>query len=87
MVTACGATVRAKEPSISKNACLTNLKNLLNFRLSLSSWGPIKVGARGNLLPPAPRLGAALARIYEYAHPPFRSSTALYLIKELNWIP
>jgi hypothetical protein len=30
------------------------LKNLLNFRLSLSSWGPIKVGAWGNLSPPPP---------------------------------
>jgi hypothetical protein len=56
---------------------LTNLKNLLNFRLS--SWGPIKVGAQGNLLPPAPPppLGGALTRIYEYAPPPpHRSSTA-----------
>jgi hypothetical protein len=46
---------------------MTNLKNLLNFRLS--SWGPIKVGALGNLLPslPPPPLGAALTWIYEYA--------------------
>jgi hypothetical protein len=30
---------------------LTNLKNLLMFRLSLSSWVPIKVGAWGNPTP------------------------------------
>jgi hypothetical protein len=28
-----------------KNA-VTNLKDLLNFRLSISSWGPLKVGTR-----------------------------------------
>jgi hypothetical protein len=55
---------------------LTNLKNLLNFRLSLSTWDPIKVGALGNLLPPAPPLGAALTRIYDMQPP-----TPLYLIK------
>jgi hypothetical protein len=42
-----------------------SLQNLLNFRLSLSSWGPIKVGTRGNLPPPPAPLLAALLRVEE----------------------
>ena len=54
-VTACGATIRAKaQGALNFKNGLTDLKALLNFRLSLSSCGPIKVGPRGNLLPPAP---------------------------------
>jgi hypothetical protein len=54
-------------PKLDCKNYLTKLKNLLNFRLSLSSWGPIE--ARGNLLPmPPPPISAAIFKLLLFVH-------------------
>jgi hypothetical protein len=72
-----------KGPSINFKNYLTNLKIILNFRLSLSSWGPIKVGARGNFPPP---LSAALCRQTDvYAQISSRMKFRQYACENDQW--
>ena len=60
-----------------KNA-QTNLNNLLNFRVSLLRWSPMKVEDLGNLRSPCPPLSAALRGSAKSAYR--RQRTKLFVI-------